>query len=75
MCMSSFDGRGSIGAGLYGSPLSHNGGVAAASMGDSCDEVEALDNAGDMCMGDGAERDEERSEKLGEFECDKRRCT
>lgn len=58
---------GKIGAGLYGSPSSQSGGVAAMSIGDSCDDVvDALERLGDMwtdrveCM--------ERSDDAGECE-------
>ena len=65
-----------MGAGLYGSPLSQSGGVVVINMGDSCDDVDALDRLGDMWRGvctDRAERTE-RSEEAGEFEFAARVC-
>ena len=56
------------GAGLYGSPSSQSGGVAAIIIGESCDEV--LDAPGDMWCGACVDPKEcvDRSDDAGECE-------
>ena len=61
---------------MYGSPSSQSGGVAAMSMGESCEDVDALERLGDMCRGVCVERMErmECSEDVGEPEFHIRAC-
>lgn len=53
---------------MYGSPSSQSGGVEVMSIGDSCEDVDALDRLGDMWRGVWAERRErtENSEDVGD---------
>ena len=64
----------STGAGLYGSPSSQSGGVAAIIMGESCDDV--LEAPGDMWCGACVDPKEcvDRSDDAGECEWDIRLC-